>query len=111
MKRVVIIGGGLGGLAVALRLQSAGWQAIVCEAGPTFGGKMNRWSKGGFQFDTGPSLITMPGVFRETFAAAGGKLEEHAELKPLDPIAEYRFEDGTRFEYTSMLPDWLATLN
>jgi phytoene desaturase len=110
VKHAVIAGGGLGGLAVALRLQSAGWQATVCEAGPTFGGKMNRWSKDCFHFDTGPSLITMPWVFRETFAAAGGSLEDHVELQPLDPIAEYRFDDGTRFEYTSVLPDWLATL-
>jgi phytoene desaturase len=110
MKRAVIIGGGLGGLSVALRLQAAGWQATVCEAGPTFGGKMNRWSKDGFHFDTGPSLITMPWVFREAFAAAGGRLEEHVELKSLDPIAEYRFDDGTRFKYTSVLPDWLATM-
>ena len=109
-KTAVIVGGGLGGLAVALRLQAAGWQATVCEAGPDFGGKMNRWSEGGFHFDTGPSLITMPWIFRETFAAGGGKLEEHVELQSLDPIAEYRFDDGTRFGYTSVLPDWLATL-
>lgn len=110
MKRAVIIGGGLGGIAVALRLQCAGWQTTVFEAGPTFGGKMNRWSKDGFTFDTGPSLITMPWVFRETFAAAGACLEDHVELKPLAPIAEYRFQDGTRFEYTSTLPDWLETM-
>jgi phytoene desaturase len=110
LKRAVIIGGGLGGLSVALRLQAAGWHATVCEAGPTFGGKMNRWSKAGFHFDTGPSLITMPWVFRDAFAAAGGRLEEHVELKALDPLAEYRFDDGTSFEYTSVLPDWLVTL-
>lgn len=109
-KTAVIVGGGLGGLAVALRLQAAGWQATVCEAGPDFGGKMNRWSEGGFHFDTGPSLITMPWIFRETFAAGGGRLEEHVELQSLDPIAEYRFDDGTRFGYTSVLPDWLGTL-
>lgn len=106
----MIIGGGLGGLAVALRLQAAGWQATVCEAGPTFGGKMNTWESGGFHFDTGPSLITMPWVFQDVFAAAGGKLEEHVQLLPLDPVAEYRFDDGTRFAYTSILPGWLATL-
>ncbi len=110
MKKAVIIGGGLGGIAVALRLQCAGWQTTVFEAGPTFGGKMNRWQKDGFTFDTGPSLITMPWVFRETFAAAGARLEDHLEMKPLAPIAEYRFHDGTRFEYTSSLPDWLATM-
>lgn len=110
MKRAVIIGGGLAGLATALRLRKSGWHVTVFEAGPNMGGKMNRWCQGGFRFDTGPSLITMPWVFRDAFAAGGGKLEEHVELRPLHPIAEYRFDDGTRFEYSSQLPDWLTTL-
>ena len=59
-RHAVVIGGGLGGLAVALRLSAAGWRVTVCESGPACGGKMNQWSDGGFTFDTGPSLITMP---------------------------------------------------
>src|SRR6185312_1399264 len=58
--RAVVIGAGLGGLAAALRLRARGWQVTVCEAGPTFGGKMNHWEQAGYSFDTGPSLITMP---------------------------------------------------
>ncbi len=109
-RRAVVIGGGLGGLASGARLGAAGWDVTVCEAGPKFGGKMNTWSKDGFTFDTGPSLITMPWVFRDTFAAAGARFEDHVELLPLDPICEYRFDDGTRFDYGAQLPDWLATL-
>ena len=110
IRKAVVVGGGLGGLAVGVRLRAAGWHVTICEAGPTFGGKMNTWSKDGFTFDTGPSLITMPWVFRDTFAAAGERLEDHVELVPLDPICEYRFDDGMRFDYGSQLPDWLATL-
>ena len=62
-RSVVVIGGGLGGLAVALRLRAAGWRVTVCEQGPRLGGKMNCWEREGFRFDTGPSLITMPWVF------------------------------------------------
>ncbi len=109
-KRAVIIGGGLGGLATGLRLQCAGWQTTVLEAGPTFGGKMNRWTSKGFTFDTGPSLITMPWAFEETFAAAGSSLAEHVNFHPLDPIAQYRFHDGTRFEYSSQVPTLLELL-
>lgn len=109
MSRAVIIGGGLAGLATALRLRAAHWDVTVCEAGPSFGGKMNRWQQAGYTFDTGPSLITMPWVFRETFAAAGGCLDDHIQLNALHPIAEYRFDDGTRFEYSSHLPDLLET--
>ncbi len=107
MKHVVVIGGGLGGLAAALRLRARGFAVTVFEAGPTFGGKMNRWSSAGFVFDTGPSLITMPWVFEDLFRAAGSRMEDHVELLPLHPLSEYVYNDGTRFTYTSELPDWL----
>ena len=111
MKRVAIIGAGLGGLAAALRLRARGFEVTVFEAGASFGGKMNRWSSEGFRFDTGPSLITMPWVFADLFRAAGSRLEDHVELLPLHPLSEYVFADGTRFTYTSDLPRWLATLH
>jgi phytoene desaturase len=109
-KKAVIIGGGLGGIAVALRLVARGWQVTVCERGATFGGKMNLWSERGFRFDTGPSLITMPGVFGDLFEAAGERLEDHLELVRIQPVSEYIFDDGTRFTYTSSMPEWLRTL-
>ncbi|HEY0079647.1 MAG TPA: phytoene desaturase family protein [Pyrinomonadaceae bacterium] len=109
-KRAVIIGGGLGGLATALRLASAGWRVAVCEQGESFGGKMNCWERGGFRFDTGPSLITMRWIFEELFRAAGSRLEEHVELVPLHPLAEYVYDDGTRFTYSASLPRWLETV-
>ena len=109
-RSAVIIGGGLGGLATALRLSAAGWRVTVCEQGPSFGGKMNRWESEGFRFDTGPSLITLPRVFEELFAAAGASLAEHVELVPVHPLAEYVFDDGTRLTYTTSLPEWLSTL-
>ena len=110
LKTAVVVGGGLGGLATALRLRSRGWAVTVFEAGPTFGGKMNRWEAEGFRFDTGPSLITMPWVFEELFQNAGGQLQEHAKLTALHPLAEYFFADGTRFTYSASLPDWIPTL-
>ena len=110
MKHVVVIGGGLGGLAVALRLRARGFAVTVFEAGPTFGGKMNRWESQGFTFDTGPSLITMPWVFEDLFRVAGSRLPDHVELLPLHPLSEYVYDDGTRFTYTSDLPQWLKTL-
>ncbi len=110
MKKVVVVGAGLGGLAAALRLRARGYEVTVFEAGPTFGGKMNRWCSQGFSFDTGPSLITMPWVFADLFRAAGARMEDHVELLPLHPLAEYIFPDGTRFTYSTSLPDWLAVV-
>lgn len=109
-KRAVIIGGGLGGLAVALRLAAQGWQVTICEQGASCGGKMNRWEAAGFRFDTGPSLITMPWVFAELFAAAGSALEDHLEITPVHPLSEYIYPDGTRFTYSTSLPAWLSTI-
>ena len=109
-RRAVVIGGGLGGLATAVRLATAGWAVELCEAGPRFGGKMNTFERAGFRFDTGPSLITMPWVFEELFETAGSKLAEHVTLRRVSPLADYVFDDGTRFTYTSRLPEWLATV-
>lgn len=109
-RRAVIIGGGLGGLAAALRLRASGWLVRICEAGPRMGGKMNRWSSAGFTFDTGPSLITMPWVFADLFRAAGSRMEDHLQLIPLSPLSKYIYADGTSFTYTSSLPEWFETL-
>jgi phytoene desaturase len=102
-KHAIIIGGGLGGLATALRLSAQGWSVTVCEAGPTVGGKLNQWSHNGFVFDTGPSLITMPWVFEELFEDAGSSLKEHVQLISLNPLADYIFPDGTSFTYSTDL--------
>jgi len=110
MKRVAIIGGGLGGLGLAVRLAARGVGVTLLEHGPRLGGKMNVHESGGFRFDTGPSLITMPFAFQETFAAAGERLEDHVELCKLDPVAEYVYPDGTRFLHSTNLPAWLETV-
>lgn len=109
-KSAVIIGGGLGGLATALRLAVAGWRVEVCEQGARFGGKMNVWEREGFRFDTGPSLITMPWVFEGLFEAAGARLAEHVELTSVAPLADYVFPGGERFTYSTSMPDWLSTV-
>ncbi|HEU4508103.1 MAG TPA: phytoene desaturase family protein [Pyrinomonadaceae bacterium] len=109
-RRAIIIGGGLGGLATALRLARMGWRVTVCEQGCRFGGKMNVLESEGFRFDTGPSLITMPRVFEDLFESCGAKLLDHVELMPVTPLADYIFADGTRFTYSSRLPELLETI-
>jgi len=91
VARVVVVGAGLGGLAVAARLATAGHHVEVLEAAPTWGGKLGTWSRDGFTFDTGPSLLTLPAVYRELFASTGRPLEDVVDLVPVDPVARYRF--------------------
>jgi phytoene desaturase len=93
---VVVIGAGLGGLAAAARLAASGHSVTVLEQTDGVGGKLGRYSRDGYSFDTGPSLVTMPQVYRDLFTATGGRLEDALDLVRLDPAVDYRFPDGTR---------------
>jgi phytoene desaturase len=108
--RVIVIGAGLAGLAIALRLALRGWQVTIYEQGAAPGGKMNRWVKDGFTFDTGPSLLTMPWVFSELFEIAGADIQDHILMEPVEPLAAYVFNDGVRFRASASLPEWLKTI-
>lgn len=109
-RQAVVIGGGLGGLATALRLSVRGWQVVLCEKNARLGGKMNLFAQDGLRFDTGPSLVTMPWVFRELFSDAGEDMDSHVRLMPVHPPGKYSFADGSEFIYSSSLPRWLDTL-
>jgi phytoene desaturase len=95
MARVVVIGAGLGGLAAAARLAALGHTVTVCEQAEEVGGKLGVLERDGFVFDTGPSLLTLPAVYRDLFLATGAPLEESLPLVPVDPVCHYRFADGT----------------
>jgi phytoene desaturase len=89
--RVIVIGAGLGGLAVALRLQASGCDVQVLEQRDAPGGRASRLRDGGFTWDTGPSLITMPRLLEETFAAGGLDLHREVRLRRLRPLYRIRW--------------------
>ncbi|MGB7982401.1 MAG: phytoene desaturase family protein [Candidatus Nanopelagicales bacterium] len=95
MARVVVIGAGMGGMAAAARLRVKGHHVTVVEASDTHGGKLGTLRRDGYAFDTGPSLFTLPAVYRDLFLKTGAPLEDSVELVPLDPGFTYRFADGT----------------
>jgi phytoene desaturase len=95
---VVVIGAGVGGLAAAARLAGQGHAVTVVEQAGTVGGKLGRFARDGFRFDTGPSLVTVPQLF------AGLDLD----LVPLDPIVRHRFADGTVLDSTSDAAEFAA---
>ncbi len=95
MARVIVIGAGMGGMAAAARLRVKGHDVTVVEASSTHGGKLGTFRRDGFAFDTGPSLFTLPAVYRDLFLKTGTALEEHVDLVPLDPGFTYRFADGS----------------
>ncbi|MFC1416816.1 phytoene desaturase family protein [Streptacidiphilus cavernicola] len=96
MARIVVIGAGMGGLAAAARLATVGHQVTVCEAGPTHGGMVGRYERDGFGFDTGPTLLTLPAVYRDLMLKTGRtRLEDEVELLPVEPASAHRLPDGT----------------
>ncbi len=84
--KVVVIGAGLGGLGAALRLQGAGHEVTVVEQREKPGGRAYQLSDQGYTWDMGPSLITMPWVIEETFAAGGLDLSSEVIMRRLDPM-------------------------
>jgi phytoene desaturase len=95
MSRVIVIGAGLGGLSAAIRLAYQGHDVTILEKNERVGGKMNIWQAGGYTFDTGPSLLTMPFVVRELFSSVGRQMDDYLQLVPVDPICRYSFSDGS----------------
>ncbi|MEZ0294164.1 MAG: phytoene desaturase family protein [Solirubrobacteraceae bacterium] len=84
--RAVVVGAGLGGLAAALRLQGLGADVTVLEQRPRPGGRAGQIRDAGFTWDTGPSLLTMPWVLEETFAAGGLDMTSELVLRRLEPL-------------------------
>lgn len=95
MARVAVIGAGMGGLAAAARLARRGHHVTVLERSGTVGGKLGRYAREGHVFDTGPSLLTLPAVYRDTFRKTGRPLERELQIVPVDPAFCYRFADGS----------------
>jgi len=93
-KRVVVIGAGLGGMSAAIMLARNGFQVTVLEKNAHVGGKLNQLQTGGFSFDLGPSIFTLPQIFRPVFEGDGKRLEDYIALQRVDPQWRNFFEDG-----------------
>lgn len=92
--KVAVIGAGLGGLAVAVRLAARGYTVNVYEKNNYPGGKMAELRHDGYRFDMGPSLFTLPGLVAELFDLAGELMENNLPCRKLDEVCRYFFPDG-----------------
>jgi phytoene desaturase len=88
----------MGGMATAIRLAAKGHQVEIFEKNAGVGGKLNILEKAGYRWDTGPSLITMPFVYRDLFKSAGRNFDDFVELVPVEPICRYFYPDKTIFD-------------
>ena len=93
----VVIGAGLGGLAAAMRLGAKGYDVTVLDRLDTPGGRGTAIHAGGHRFDLGPTIVTVPQVFRGLWAACGRDFDADVDLRPLDPFYEIRWPDGSHF--------------
>jgi phytoene desaturase len=99
--RAAVVGAGLGGLALAMRLQAGGFDVTVIDRRDRPGGRAYVYEQDGFRFDAGPTVITDPRALRELFEAAGQRLEDHVELMPVTPFYRLVWNDGTVFDYAN----------
>jgi diapolycopene oxygenase len=93
-----VVGGGLGGLAAACTLAARGHRVILFEKNPWLGGKAAVLEEGGFRFDMGPTILTVPRVLARIFGEAGRRLEDELELVRLDPQWRCFFDDGSTLD-------------
>jgi len=93
-KKVIIIGGGMGGLSAAISLAQNGYQVALYEKNDHIGGKLNRLEQDGFGFDLGPSILTMPHIFQKLFTGSGKRMEDYVQITRLDLEWRSFFPDG-----------------
>jgi phytoene desaturase len=101
MSTAAVIGSGFGGLALAIRLQSAGVATTIFEGRDKPGGRAYVYQDEGFTFDAGPTVITDPTALEELFALSGRKLSDYVELIPISPFYRLCWEDGDVFNYVN----------
>ncbi len=110
MKRVGVIGGGLGGLAAACTLAARGHSVVLFEKNDWLGGKAAVLEQDGFRFDMGPTILTVPSVLKRIFAEAGRDLADALDLVPLDPQWRCFFDDGSTLDLVSDVEQMRARL-
>ena len=94
MAKISIIGAGIGGMSTAARLAKNGHDVTIYENSDRSGGKCRTEWFGDYAFDTGPSLLTLPAVYRDLFLKTGKRLEHVLDIQPVDPAFNYQFADG-----------------
>jgi phytoene desaturase len=95
---VVVVGAGLGGLACAIRLAAAGREVTVLEREGFPGGRAGRLEMGGYEFDTGPTVLTAPDLITELLASVGETMTDWLDLTRLDPAYRAHFPDGSTMD-------------
>ncbi len=104
-KRIVVVGGGVGGVTVAARLakERPGWDVLLLEKNEQLGGRLDTLRMDGFRWDTGPTLLLAPGIYRAAFdiLGRGRRMEDWTELRRVEPAYRVFLSDNTPLALTS----------
>ena len=92
---VVVVGAGLGGLSAAAHLSRLGHTVTVVERDAIPGGRAGMIEEAGFRLDNGPTVLTMPGLLADAFAAAGADMADFVDIRPVDPMYRACYADGS----------------
>jgi phytoene desaturase len=110
MKRALVIGGGFGGMAAALRLRAKNYDVTIVDRAPMLGGRGQVFIRNGYKHDAGPTVITAPFLLEELFALFNEKLSVHITFVPLKPWYRFYFADKTTFDYGGTLEETLTEI-
>ena len=101
---VAVIGAGLAGLSAACTLAARGHKVVLFDKNPWLGGKAAVLEEGGFRFDMGPTILTVPQVLARVFAEAGREMNDALDLRRLDPQWRCFFDDGSVLDLQEDMP-------
>ncbi len=100
--KIVVIGAGMGGMTAAARLSRGGHEVVLYEASNQVGGKCRTEWIGKVAFDTGPSLLTLPAVYKDFFQRTGKPMGFVCPIESVDPSFDYRFADGSNVKFSNL---------
>lgn len=111
MSHVVVVGGGFGGMAAALRARAKGHAVTLVDRCPRLGGRAQVFERAGFRHDAGPTVLTAPFLFEELFTLFDQSLQDRVKLVPLKPWYRFEYADGNHFDYGGTLDETLAEIH
>ena len=100
--KIVVIGAGMGGMTAAARLSRGGHEVVLYEASDQVGGKCRTEWIGKVAFDTGPSLLTLPAVYKDFFQRTGKPMGLVCPIESVNPSFDYRFGDGSNLKFSNL---------
>jgi phytoene desaturase len=110
-RRAIVVGGGFGGMAAALRLRAQGFAVILIDRQSRLGGRAQVFERDGFRHDAGPTIVTAPFLIDDLFALFDRRREDYVRLVPVQPWYRFKFADGTAFDYGGTVDETLAEID